>query len=94
MKVFCTPLVQKTCITKSHAKLKELLDYLKSYYDENCNHCFHIAFTRQQIINLTGLRVEPVIKNLKKNGERRQHYFTRPKNFVLICINMTQVIKK
>jgi CRP-like cAMP-binding protein len=46
--------------------LKGLLDYLKSYHDEDCHQCFHIAFTRQQIANLTGLRVETVIRNLKK----------------------------
>ncbi|MCP1297866.1 Crp/Fnr family transcriptional regulator [Chryseobacterium sp. S0630] len=47
-------------------RLKGLMDYLKSYHDEDCHHCFHIAFTRQQIANLTGLRVETVIRNLKK----------------------------
>jgi len=84
MKVFCTPLVQKTGITKSHAKLKELLDYLKSYYDEDCNHCFHIAFTRQQIINLTGMRVEPVIKNLKKWKKKAALLYKTEK----FCINL------
>ncbi len=47
-------------------RLIGLLDYLKSYHDEECHHCFHIAFTRQQIANLTGLRVETVIRTLKK----------------------------
>lgn len=47
-------------------RLKGLLDYLKSYHDEDCHQCFHIAFTRQQIANLTGLRVETVIRALKK----------------------------
>ncbi|MBE4948866.1 Crp/Fnr family transcriptional regulator [Chryseobacterium culicis] len=47
-------------------RLQGLLDYLKSYHDEDCSQCFHIAFTRQQIANLTGLRVETVIRALKK----------------------------
>jgi CRP-like cAMP-binding protein len=47
-------------------RLKGLLDYLKSYHDGDCEHCFHIAFTRQQLANLTGLRVETVIRTLKK----------------------------
>ncbi|MDH5033327.1 MULTISPECIES: Crp/Fnr family transcriptional regulator [Chryseobacterium] len=47
-------------------RLKGLMDYLKSFHHEDCHQCFHIAFTRQQIANLTGLRVETVIRNLKK----------------------------
>ncbi|WP_347216242.1 Crp/Fnr family transcriptional regulator [Chryseobacterium sp.] len=47
-------------------RLKGLLDYLKSYHDGDCTHCFSVEFTRQQIANLTGLRVETVIRTLKK----------------------------
>ncbi|MDQ0594215.1 CRP-like cAMP-binding protein [Chryseobacterium ginsenosidimutans] len=47
-------------------RLKGLLDYLKSYHDGDCEKCFHVEFTRQQIANLTGLRVETVIRALKK----------------------------
>ncbi|MDR6405511.1 MULTISPECIES: Crp/Fnr family transcriptional regulator [Chryseobacterium] len=47
-------------------RLKGLLNYLKSYYAEDCEQCFHVEFTRQQIANLTGLRVETVIRALKK----------------------------
>jgi len=47
-------------------RLRALLDYLKSYHDEDCHQCFHVAFTRQQIANLVGLRVETVIRTLKK----------------------------
>lgn len=47
-------------------RLKGLLDYLKSYYDGDCQHCFPIELTRQQIADLTGLRVETVIRTVKK----------------------------
>lgn len=47
-------------------RLKGLLNYLKSYHDGDCTHCFSVEFTRQQIANLTGLRVETVIRALKK----------------------------
>ncbi|WP_228409057.1 Crp/Fnr family transcriptional regulator [Chryseobacterium ureilyticum] len=47
-------------------RLKGVLDYLKSYHDGDCTHCFPIEFTRQQIANLVGLRVETVIRALKK----------------------------
>ncbi|MFC3157595.1 cAMP-binding domain of CRP or a regulatory subunit of cAMP-dependent protein kinases [Chryseobacterium arachidis] len=47
-------------------RLKGLLDYLKSYHEGDCEQCFHVELTRQQIANLTGLRVETVIRTLKK----------------------------
>jgi len=43
-----------------------LLDYLKSFHDGDCAHCFPVELTRQQIANLIGLRVETVIRALKK----------------------------
>ncbi|WP_228464575.1 Crp/Fnr family transcriptional regulator [Chryseobacterium antibioticum] len=48
------------------SRLKGLLDYLKSYHDGSCGSCFQIELTRQQIANLVGLRVETVIRTLKK----------------------------
>jgi CRP-like cAMP-binding protein len=47
-------------------RLKGLLDYLKSYHEGDCEQCFHVELTRQQIANLTGLRVETVIRTIKK----------------------------
>ncbi|REC50426.1 Crp/Fnr family transcriptional regulator [Chryseobacterium pennipullorum] len=47
-------------------RLKGLMDYLKSYYDGDCQQCFPVELTRQQIADLTGLRVETVIRTVKK----------------------------
>lgn len=47
-------------------RLKGLLDYLKSYHDDDCRHSFPIELTRQQIADLTGLRVETVIRTVRK----------------------------
>lgn len=47
-------------------RLEGLLNYLKSYHDGDCEQCFPVELTRQQIANLTGLRVETVIRSLKK----------------------------
>jgi CRP-like cAMP-binding protein len=47
-------------------RLEGLLNYLKSYHDGDCGQCFPVELTRQQIANLTGLRVETVIRTLKK----------------------------
>ena len=48
------------------SRLTGLLDYLKSYHDDSCGSCFHVELTRQEIANLVGLRVETVIRALKK----------------------------
>jgi len=47
-------------------RLEGLLNYLKSYHEGDCAHSFPVELTRQQIANLTGLRVETVIRTLKK----------------------------
>lgn len=46
-------------------KLKQLLDYLKSYYDDKSPYSFQVPMTRQQLASLTGLRVETVIRAIK-----------------------------
>ncbi|MCC3215042.1 helix-turn-helix domain-containing protein [Chryseobacterium sp. X308] len=43
---------------------KGLPDYLKSYHHEDCLKWFHIELTRQQIANLTGMRVETLNRTL------------------------------
>ncbi|WP_051882160.1 Crp/Fnr family transcriptional regulator [Chryseobacterium soli] len=47
-------------------KLKMLLDYLKSYFDYDTPYSFEVPYTRNQLAALTGLRVETVIRTLKK----------------------------
>ncbi|KMQ65245.1 hypothetical protein ACM46_13030 [Chryseobacterium angstadtii] len=48
------------------SRLRGLLDYLKSYHDDECENCFQVELTRQQMANLIGLRIETVIRTLKK----------------------------
>ncbi|UOE39354.1 Crp/Fnr family transcriptional regulator [Chryseobacterium oryzae] len=48
------------------ARISGLFDYLKSYADCKDRHSFHIQLTRQQIADLTGMRVETIIRTLKK----------------------------
>ncbi|ANF52661.1 hypothetical protein A0O34_20030 [Chryseobacterium glaciei] len=59
-------MTQNMSSTNPILRLKGLMEYLKSYYEDDCQHCFHIELTRQQIANLTGLRVETVIRVLKR----------------------------
>ncbi|WP_228434784.1 Crp/Fnr family transcriptional regulator [Chryseobacterium defluvii] len=48
------------------SRIKGLLDYLKSYHKEDAPYSYLVEITRQQLANLTGLRVETVIRFLKK----------------------------
>ncbi|REC64873.1 Crp/Fnr family transcriptional regulator [Chryseobacterium flavum] len=47
-------------------KLEKLFDHIKSYFGYEEAYSFLIPYTRQQIATLTGLRVETVIRNIKK----------------------------
>ncbi|KXH84287.1 Crp/Fnr family transcriptional regulator [Chryseobacterium kwangjuense] len=47
-------------------KLKQLMDYLKSYAENKSPYSFQIPMTRQQLASLTGLRVETVIRVIKQ----------------------------
>lgn len=48
-------------------RILTLLDYFKTYSVKNVvpNKCYKIDFTRQEMANLTGLRVETVIRAIK-----------------------------
>lgn len=46
-------------------KIKTLFDYLKGKQDKKGVFSFEIPFTRQEIANLTGLRVETAIRTIK-----------------------------
>ncbi|GEJ45948.1 Crp/Fnr family transcriptional regulator [Chryseobacterium sp. ON_d1] len=51
------------------AKITSLLDYYKRCANEEKRYCYHLPLTRQQIANLTGLRVETVIRTIKRMEE-------------------------
>ncbi|MDR6922539.1 MULTISPECIES: Crp/Fnr family transcriptional regulator [Chryseobacterium] len=46
-------------------RLKGLMDYLKSFHEDESPYSFMIPFTRQQMANLTGLCVETAIRTIK-----------------------------
>ncbi|WP_167025130.1 Crp/Fnr family transcriptional regulator [Chryseobacterium sp. Tr-659] len=52
-------------------KLQKLFDHLKKYFGFEEAHSFLIPYTRQQIASLTGLRVETVIRYVKKMHEQK-----------------------
>ncbi len=59
-------MIQNMASSNPSVRLKGLLNYLRSFQNEDCEHCFPVELTRQQIANLVGLRVETVIRALKK----------------------------
>lgn len=52
--------------TDPQLKIKTIMDYLKTSQCQKVPFSYLIPYTRQQIANLTGLRVETVIRTVKK----------------------------
>ncbi|UKB81993.1 Crp/Fnr family transcriptional regulator [Chryseobacterium sp. MEBOG06] len=50
-------------------KLEKLFDHIKGYFGFEEAYSFLVPYTRQQIATLTGLRVETVIRYIKKMNE-------------------------
>jgi len=59
-------MVQNMASQQPALRITGLFDYLKSYTDCEDAHGFNVKLTRQQIADLTGLRVETIIRTLKK----------------------------
>ncbi|WP_210149038.1 Crp/Fnr family transcriptional regulator [Chryseobacterium scophthalmum] len=51
-------------------RLMGVLRYLKSFTESKTPHSFEVLFTRQELASLTGLRVETVIRTVKKMEEK------------------------
>lgn len=58
-------------LSEPSAKIKTLMDYFKDYNHNSDKYSFEVPFTRQQLANLTGLRVETVIRTVKKMENQR-----------------------
>lgn len=55
--------------TDPMSKIKSLMDYYKDSSLKQDSYSYLVPLTRQQIANLTGLRVETVIRTIKKMAE-------------------------
>lgn len=86
-------MIQNMASLNPSVRLKGLLDYLRSFHDEDCEQCFPVEFTRQQLANLVGLRVETVIRALKRWKKKAKLKFTTGKFYINKRSNMTEVIK-
>ncbi|MCX8523263.1 helix-turn-helix domain-containing protein [Chryseobacterium formosus] len=47
-------------------RVKKLLDHIKNYFNHQEKYSFVVPYTRQQLAALIGLRVETVIRSIKK----------------------------
>ncbi len=54
------------------SKVEGILNYLKLNSDYKSQYSYEVPLTRQQIANLTGLRVETVIRTVKKLENRKK----------------------
>jgi len=59
-------MAQNMCVQNPKSKLITLMNYLKSFENEDTKFSFQIPLTRQQMANLTGMCVETVIRTVKK----------------------------
>ena len=58
-----------SCFGPEH-RISTLINYLKENKKNICNKCNKVQLTRQQIANMTGLRVETVIRSIKHLQEK------------------------
>jgi CRP-like cAMP-binding protein len=63
---FKSVMIQNMAAKNPAVRIKGLIGYLKSFHDCDDQFSFQIKLTRQHIADLTGLRVETVIRTLKK----------------------------
>ena len=55
-----------------NVRLKGVFDYHKSFFSDDSKYSFEIPLTRQQLASLTGLRVETVIRTIKKLESQKE----------------------
>ncbi|MFL9833728.1 Crp/Fnr family transcriptional regulator [Chryseobacterium terrae] len=59
-------MLQNNSSLRPHVRVKGALDYYKSFSDKTDKFSYEIPLTRQQLASLTALRVETVIRTVKK----------------------------
>lgn len=69
--------------------IANLINSLKSENKNFCSNCSQLKLTRQQIANMTGLRVETVIRTMRTMHEKGELVISKGKVF---CKDMIEVI--
>ncbi|MCY0969314.1 Crp/Fnr family transcriptional regulator [Chryseobacterium wangxinyae] len=64
-------MLQNNSSLDPEVRIMGILRYLKSFNENKTPHTFEVLHTRQQLASLTGLRVETVIRTIKKMEEKK-----------------------
>jgi len=73
-------------------RIAALIRYFKSHNNESiCCQCSQVKLTRQQIADMTGLRVETVIRSMRHMHERGEIFIDKGKVYLN---DMTQIIRQ
>lgn len=59
-------LMQNNASKYAHVRIKGILKYFKSLSDDQSPYSYEVPFTRRQLASITSLRIETVIKTIKK----------------------------
>ncbi|AZB28464.1 MULTISPECIES: Crp/Fnr family transcriptional regulator [Chryseobacterium] len=59
-------MMQNNASKHSHERIKGILVYFKSLSDDQTQYSYEVPLTRQQLASITGLRIETVIRAVKK----------------------------
>ncbi|SHF46856.1 Crp/Fnr family transcriptional regulator [Chryseobacterium takakiae] len=59
-------MMQNLAAHSAETRIKGILQYFKNYSNDESLYSYEIKLTRQQLASLSGLRVETVIRRLKK----------------------------
>jgi CRP-like cAMP-binding protein len=59
-------MMQNNASLHSHMRIKGILTYFKSFSNDQSPYSYKVELTRQQLASITGLRIETVIRSIKK----------------------------
>lgn len=74
-------LMKSIALSSPEARISTLLNYFKEENKNICPKCHQIKLTRQQIANMTGLRVETVIRTMRLMNEKGELSIKKGKVF-------------
>lgn len=77
-------LLKSLALHAPEARISTLLTYFKKEHKNFCSDCNQLKLTRQQIADMTGLRVETVIRAMRNMHEKGELTIEKGKVFVTI----------
>jgi CRP-like cAMP-binding protein len=68
--VYKSMMLAEIAVEEAEHRLATLIDYLRSQDPSGAAHPYRVPFTRQQLADMTGLRVETVVRSIKVMEQR------------------------